>query len=202
MSKQIELAQYLMRSIESGDMGVNVGPAIYDGYVVACVTCHAWDDIVAVFQRMKAAGLHPPSASSCHGILLAGYRQGRTADESKALLDDLLAAGAQFNRDVALLSIKILLPHWCRGGKTVSDIRSKLRSNLPQDDEVVKGAIVQLIRSLRIAEMEEERGLPSTSLMKAGSETWTAVVKDVLHVMDVENRTPHSPENSDIRMSL
>lgn len=189
MADQIEEAQYLMRTIESGGMGIEVGPAIYDGYVLACVRSQQWDDIMELFHRMKSQNLYSPSAPTSHGILLARRRQGATKDEIEALVDDLINFGAQFNRDFALLSASILLSHLCGDGKSVSSVRTKLRSNLPKPEGRRKEYIVQLIRSLRIAEMEEQRNVQSTSSSEPGSELWGKVINDIMQVAKCDQNT-------------
>ena len=113
MSSDLSQATHLLEALESDEDEQRLIPsALYDGYILACVRCNAWERIYAVFDKMKE--MYPkkaPSSVTVHGLLLACHRTGRL--DGKDVVQELLDMDATFNEDAALVAARILLPGLC-----------------------------------------------------------------------------------------
>lgn len=190
MAKQLDNARTLLQSMVSGELGIQPGPTCYDGFILACVRCQAWDDAAATYQSMKEFGV-VPSPVACYGILLAAFRRGGRS-EAKTYLEGFGASGAQLHGDGALLALRTMLPEIGEGEVTLADVRDHLRA-VNDKDEVIQNKTLNLVRSLRVAELEEQRqvsvGLKMDVLLNRRRVAWQNVLKDLIVYVDaVETR--------------
>jgi pentatricopeptide repeat protein len=181
VAKQLDGARTLLQSMESGEVAVRPGPMCYDGFILACVRSQAWDDAVAAYKTMQKSEV-TPSPAACHGILLAASRRGGRS-EAKTCLEGFAASGAQLHGDGALLAVKTMLPTVGDALVTMSSIRDHLRE-CSKKDVVLQPESLNLVRSLRVAELEEERqpslGLSMGVLENRRKVAWQNVLKDVI----------------------
>jgi hypothetical protein len=127
MANKLDEATYLLEALESGETDI-MSPAVYDGYILACVRCNAWDRIRTTFDKMKIAfpGM-APSSIAAHGLVLAAH-QGPDPSAAKETVDELLDNGTTFNEAAALLSARILIPELCGPELSVASICGQLKA--------------------------------------------------------------------------
>jgi hypothetical protein len=155
----------MLEEMESGTCPISPGPTCYDGFILACARCRAWEDILAAYETMQL--LHVPVSSACsHGVLLAAAKLGQQ-NEVKKYVKTFLTSKAQLRGDGAMLALRILLngiitidrnDNDTNSELSMDEIRERLRL-LGQENHVLHDPCLQLIRSLRIAVSEESRPL-------------------------------------------
>jgi hypothetical protein len=160
MSNQIDKARTLLEEMESGTCPVLPGMTCYDGFILACARCRAWDDIITAYRTMQYMNV-PLSPASSHGVLLAAAKVGHRS-EVKKYIEQFVSSNVQLYGDGAILALRILLNGVITGrndnqnGLSLDELRERLRI-LGQTNVRVQNECLQLIRSLRIAESEEAR---------------------------------------------
>ena len=160
MSKQVDKARAMLEEMESGTSPIPPGPTCYDGFILACARGHAWNDIIAAYDKMQQ--LHIPlSSASCHGVLLAAAKVGQRS-KVKQYVESFVTSRTQLLGDGAMLALRILLNGIVIGSTdrhdelTLDEIRERLRI-LGQTKPSLQEPCLNLIRSLRMAESEEAR---------------------------------------------
>ena len=193
VAKQHGQARKLLESIQSGELGIHPGPSSYDAYTLACVQSRSWSDLLGAYETMKETEI-APSPTACHGILLATFKIGGKS-AARALLEEFLSSGVQLNQASALLAIKIMVPEASCGDSvsnneggsfTLSSVRENLRNISEQPDfhSNLQPASLNLIRSLRRCEIEEERraagGLAQHTVQDGRRKAWHTVLQHLL----------------------
>lgn len=189
VANQLENARTLLYSLESGEMGIRPGSICYDGYILGCIRSKAWDDVAAAFRSMQKTQVQP-SPAACHGILLASLRRGGRL-EAKLCLEALRAAGAPLRGEGMILAFKAMLRD---SGKinesigTISGIRNYLRATVESDPSIKTSSCVELIRTLRIAELEDQReetrGLSMQAILSRQDVAWQGVFQSLIAYFD------------------
>jgi hypothetical protein len=190
VAKKLDDARTLLHSMESGKLGVRPGPMCYDGFILACVRSQAWGEAVLSYEKMEKTEI-VPSPAACHGILLAASKKGGRS-EAKAYLERFYASGAQLHGDGALLAVKTMLPTTGDVTVTMSSIRDHLRE-VCENDESLQPASLNLVRSLRVAELESQRqhspNLKIDVLQVRRKAAWQNVLHDlILYANAIEAR--------------
>jgi len=201
VAKDFKNSQWLLQSMESGEMGIEPGSSTYDAYTLACIRCRAWSDVLAAYKKMKERDI-VPSPPTCHGILFAAFKQGgRTA--AKDLLEDFLGAGIQLTEASALFAMKIMI-----SSKIVerSDSLASARENLrkiSKNDTGMQPVSLDLMRSLRRCELAKDRkpsgGLTEHSLQEERRQAWRNVLKHLLAYVNQTERTAPSTKKDEIK---
>lgn len=182
VTKQQGKAQHLFESIQSGELGIRPGPSTYDAYTLACISNRAWGDVLAAYETMKETRI-VPSPTTCHGILLATFKTGGKS-ATKDLLEDFLFLGAQLNQASVLLAMKILAPpEDTEGSESLASARDNLRK-ISKQDPILQPVSLNLMRSLRKCEIEEERqpsgGLTEHTIQEGRRKAWRSVLRHLL----------------------
>jgi hypothetical protein len=153
-SNQLDNAHKLWQSLESGELGVRPGPACYDGYILGCMRNDAWNDAISAYLGMKASNVAPSSAV-CQGVFLAHWRLNGMSG-AKSCLVDFLDLKAPVQIDFVLLALSTLIPEL--DGKTVNlDFMRRYLRSMSETDSKIRVESLNLVRSLRTAELEEQR---------------------------------------------
>jgi hypothetical protein len=156
-SNQLDNAHKLWQSLESGELGVKPGPACYNGYILGCIRNHAWNDAISAYMGMKAAQL-APSPAVCQGVFLAYWTLNGMSGAKSCLLDFLdLQVPVQI--DFVLLALSTLIPELSGQAVNLDFVRRYLRS-ISETDSRIRVESLNLVRSLRTAELEEQRTEP------------------------------------------
>lgn len=156
MSSDLSQATHLLEALESDEDEQRLIPAaLYDGYILACVRCDAWERIFAVFDKMKE--IYPkmaPSSITTHGLILACHRTGRL--DGKDVVQDLLDMDATFNEEAALVGARILLPGLCSVGPLST---ASLCENLKALSSGDAKFAAELHRNLVVASVDTNRDI-------------------------------------------
>jgi hypothetical protein len=169
--------------LESGELqDVRPGPSCYDGNILGCVRSQSWNDAISTYDNMKLSQV-VPSPAACHGILLAHARRGGRVDV-QTCLEDFISLGAQLRIDGLLFALSMLVPEMeLKERVDMESVRHYLRS-ICEKDMTLKRNGLNLMRSLRIAELEEQRtetpGLSESAIATRRKEALDVVLRDVV----------------------
>jgi hypothetical protein len=130
-----------------------------------------------------------PSPSSYHGILLSIARS-KGLSETKTFLRDVLVRNGSLNRVSSLLAVKLLIPEVGEGASSLSDLRDKFKL-LGEAGEIPREKILSVMRSLRVAELEEQRkpsrGLQQDVITDRRKQAWTNFMEELLGYVDAQD---------------
>jgi pentatricopeptide repeat protein len=133
------------------------GPSAYNGLILSQVCSQAWDDVIATFSSLIAAGINP-LPTSYHGVLLSYYR--KDPEQARAFLYDIADQKIDLPTGSYKLAASILLGLSDDSDKekrlTIDNLRDKIK-DMNADNPHVKKATLNVMRSLRMAEQEEKR---------------------------------------------
>jgi pentatricopeptide repeat protein len=191
VANQFENAATLLKSMESGDLGVKPDSSCYDAFIMTCLKRGDYDEVLNVFEKMKSAQISPSPAAS-HGILLAACRLGDCLKAIEAV-KELLLASASFGSESTLLVFRLLMPNYYDGIQTVADMRRNLRTLSLQADPQTQHRVLRINRFLRVAELEDTRRSSVASkfdeLQERRMVSWRNVVTEIVRYSDeVEGR--------------
>jgi hypothetical protein len=182
MAKKLDEATYLLEALESGEVDM-LSPAVYDGYILACVRVNAWDRVRTTFDKLKDAFPGKTSSSiAAHGLLLAAH-QGPDPSTARETVDELLDNGTVFNEAAALLSARILIPELCGPELSTVSLCDQLKSVKFLSDTHRQQA-TDLHRLLKVASAEAARD----SQNKPAS--WNSVVTSMKQLSGITKAQP------------
>jgi len=192
IAKQFEKARSTLLSMESGELGVRPGPSCYDGFLLACILNRSWEDAITAYKRLKDSGIIPSPIAN-HGALISTHRLGGRP-KTRAFLEDLLSEGGELNHYSSVLAVKIMLPEVVdQGVKTIYELRNELRKIKEKGETPIGKASLNLVRSLRVAELEEERqagrGLKMSEIEKRRKVAWRGVLEVLLESVKASRET-------------
>jgi hypothetical protein len=134
---------------------------------------------------MKEKGVEPSPAVH-HGVLLSTARS-KGMRETITFLRDLLTRNGSLNRDCSLLAVKLLIPEVEDGASSLSDLRDKFKL-LGEAGQISREKSLSVVRSLRVAELEEQRkpghALKQDVISDRRKEAWTNFLKNLLEYVD------------------
>ena len=157
LAKNPSEALQLFKEIENGEFGdAKPGLSSYNSKMLALMQLKAWQDVIELQREMKQAGL-PSSSVAFHGVILASMRLGDEGSVVEAI-EDAIKLGVSLNHSCFDQSLKCLFPDLVVDRPSIPEIRLRLRERVDtaSNDELGK-AYLNLLRSLRVAEVEEER---------------------------------------------
>ena len=165
---------------------VQPGVSCYNAILLAHLRSRSWDDAIQLQARMNESGI-TPDASTAHGLLLASYGIGGK-EQMLTCLKDLVEAEVQMGPEAFHLASKILLPKKSNGG--AADVRGALRDvadTVPQ----MRSVAVDLIRSMRIAEVDQKRKAsklqPTELLDQKRNASWRQVMTYLISYVKASN---------------
>ena len=180
-------AHELFKLMERGTFGLKPGLSCYNALLLSHVKLREWTAVIDTFEKMKCEGV-PPSSSTLQGLLIAAYRSG---GRSKVIttLKELLSSRAKMDRITFELVANMLLPEL--GGST-EEMRKKLRK-FGEQRHWLRPASMHLARSIRIAEVEQQRPVPDNrerELSEKVADSWNLVMHHLIEYVDVSNQEP------------
>ena len=190
VAKQPDKAREFLESMKSDSFGDGVSPSqsCYDALILANVRARAWEEALNAFQIMKDSGL-TPSPPTYYGLLLASFEQGGQS-QTRDLVEELVASNAEVNQKGCTLAIKILLAE-VEKCQTTADLRKTLRE-LGELHPLIREAALNLNRSLRKAELEEERqptkAVSQQDIKGRRIEAWQRVLENLLQFVKRDER--------------
>lgn len=139
--------------MESGENfnGVRPGVSCYNAIILNHVRLREWDKVIAVHEAMKEKNI-AVTPQTIQGLVLAYSRKGGKAYVT-SLLETLRDDGACIDENTFKLLTRVLLPE-IEG--TLEKVRKRVR-DIGESNPQLRGAALDLMRSLRTAEIEEHR---------------------------------------------
>lgn len=178
---KLQDADGLFEKLASGDFGyVRPGPTCYHSMILRCVQAQQWENALTWYDRMVADNIQPLSSSQS-GLLLASFKVGGL-DKARWFLHQLAESETYISNDNATLAIKLLLPE-VKEEHNTQTIRKKLRQVADQKAEPARGKLLELIRSIREAEIEDdERATHNPGLATREEKGWQKVMTKLIAV--------------------
>lgn len=147
-------ADELFQSLDRGDHGyVRPGPTCFNSLILGCIQARRWEDAINCYDRMVDRDIQPLS-SSYAGLVLASFRASGN-EGARSFLKRAVTSKAQFSGETALLAMKLLIPAMADETNT-RNIRMKLRQMADERQTESRETLLQLIRVIREAEIEED----------------------------------------------
>jgi pentatricopeptide repeat protein len=185
-SNQLNNAHKLWQSLELGELGVRPGPECYDGYILGCIRNDAWNDAISAYLGMKSARLSP-SPAVCQGVFLAYWKLNGMSGAKSCLLD-FLDVEVPVQIDFVLLALSTLIPELKGKPVNLDFVRRYLRS-VSETDSRLRVESLNLVRSLRTAELEEQRtetpALSMDAILARRKDTSLTLLRHVVAYLEV-----------------
>jgi pentatricopeptide repeat protein len=181
-------AHELFRSLNYGetDLAVTPGVSCYNSILLAHVRTREWDDAIQVRETMKAQGI-AINPQTIQGLVLAHNHKGGRSDVV-SFLETLLGAKASIDESTFRLLVRVLLPQV--DGNT-EDMRKRVRE-IGETNPELRDASLNLIRSVRVAEIEQNRpspkNRPSSEINARIEEAWNSVLPHFLEFVHAISR--------------
>ena len=159
------------------------GLACYNGYMLSLMKMKAWGDVLSIQQSMREAGISP-DPSTFHGVLIASMRSGGKS-VVLSVVEDAVKNGMKINRECIDLIMRGLLSDLNLRANAIPATRETLRALLDERDGL-QNEYLDLIRTLRIAELEDSREasyLIRAEQIKVKQEcAWQAVLNSLVNL--------------------
>jgi pentatricopeptide repeat protein len=182
VSGRPEEAHELFRSMDSDEDGFEVKPGIscFNAILLTHVKAHSWDEVISVCETMQEKEI-TANPQTIQGLALAYYRkEGRVG--AMSFLEKLSVSKATVDETTFKLAVRLLLPE-IDASTSIDDIRKQIRE-LGESDPQLRDAAISLIRSVRVAHIEQNRpGGEKHPVERAQSrqdEAWKSVLRHLL----------------------
>lgn len=175
-------ALQILESMKSGAFGDGVVPGVtvYNAVLLSHVAAGEWSEGLAVYDAIRDLGIAPDKTTT-QGLLIASSRLG-DKPRTLALARELFESSVSMDKQCYEHCLKILLPKQVRAN-SVAEVRKKLRK-YGIENARFKDVSTSLSRSLRIAEVEEERQvterLSEIDLNERREKAWRDVLDNML----------------------
>jgi pentatricopeptide repeat protein len=146
-------AQELFHEIECGLHGdkVKVGTSCFNALLLSYIQSEEWDKGLGLHEKMKSSQVAVDS-STVQGLLLAAYRSGGQ-EAVVSMVEEFIDSNTQMGAPSFDLVMKLLAP---KEVTESNDRRQTLRS-IGERYPAVKASTLNLMRAIRIAEVEDSR---------------------------------------------
>ena len=176
---------------ESGK-GTKPGVLSYDAILLARIRARSWNGAIALCEEMKAEGL-VPSAHTVQGLLLAKNQTGGSPAVASTL-ESLLQSGGQFDETAFRLACRMLLGGAADGN--LEELRQNIRGFGEESPATMREPALNLARSIRSAEIEDDRR-PNTTTGQASEhetkrkqkEAWQKATSHLLEFVNKRRKT-------------
>lgn len=178
-------AMKMFESMRRDETGLTINPGIscYNAILLGYVRSQSWEDALLLHKAMIEEGISP-NPQTTQGLALATFKtNGKTGVLS--LLETLLAEDVTIDETTFLLVARMLLPN--ASGST-DDLRKMLRE-LGESNETLKTYALELTRSLRTAQVEQNRKATikhrKTGMNSKEKESWRSALGHLLNLIRV-----------------
>lgn len=157
MAQRPAEALELFVEMGSGKFGdIQPGVLSFNAKMLALMQTKSWQEVIDLQEEMKSAGLAPTSVAF-HGVILASMKLGNEASVLEAI-ENATKSKISLNQSCFEQSLKCLFPDLVADQGSIAEIRLRLREHVDAaSDSTLGKAYLNLSRSLRVAEVEEER---------------------------------------------
>ena len=184
-----EDAEELFRSMERKENGIDVlpGPSSFGAMMLSAIRSHSWDKAIALYDQMKENGI-VASPHVLQGLIMAhSHKSGRSGTIS--VVKSILKTGeTQITESTFRLISKILFKEV---QSHLGDFRRDLR-DLGEKDDTLRDVTLNLIRSIRVAEIESNRTpTPQNTakeIQKVQGNAWLSATNHLLEFVQVIQR--------------
>ena len=149
--KFLEMEELFRSTLMTREEGIKPGVSSYDAILLARIRVGYWDGAIALYEEMKVEGMIP-SARTIQGLLVANDQKGGRLSVLSAL-ESLLLCNAQFDESAFRLASKTLFKDV---DENLEDFRQNIR-DIGEHDQNLREASLNLVRSIRVAEIESSR---------------------------------------------
>lgn len=177
---QHEEMEELFKSMEMGNEdGIKPGVLSYDAILLARIKEKSWDEVLSLYEEMKAKGIKP-SSYTIKGYIVATNQKGGKESVLSAL-ESLLQCNAQLDESVFRLASETLL----KGvDENLDSFRKSIRE-IGERHENLRVASLDLVRSIRYAEIESSRAKVVHESMHentehSGEDAWRVATTNLL----------------------
>ena len=159
--------------------------ASYNAVLASHIREQKWESAISIEDQMKASGV-TFNSRTVHGLMLAYLGRGGTKSVAP-FLRDLLSTEPPIDQRTFLLAVRVVLPKV--GTSSIDEFRATIRK-MGEEDPSLRNASLKLIRSARVAEMEERklgRQNPPNVGVRARSEAdgfWRTALTELLDFAD------------------
>ena len=192
VAKRPDEAIELLEGMESDSFGDGIKPGLscYNAIMISHINEKSWREVIDVYDRMIKENVKPNSATT-QGLLIAAYRIGGR-ERVQEMVGDLLANDVVISQENCQLAMKIMVPDVIKGTESkITEIQNHLR-DLGTKNELLKSASFNLLRSIRQAEIEQNRKpskqVPLDNILRRREEAWEGALKDVLELAQTQNK--------------
>lgn len=198
VNKKTKEAIELFESIHSGSVGDDITPGVtcYNARMLAHVEAHEWDKALACHSERKEAGI-PWTAASFKDVLLASYRLGNK-EKALEVVEEGLESEMSMDYGCCVMSLQILLGDVLKSSN-IEQARQRLRE-IGEENHDLRNPSLNLIRSLRAAEVEEKReptkGLKQDEIAARRDAAWNEALKHLVEFARVVKKTDLSSPTS------
>jgi len=188
---EYDRAVNLFQMVDNGTTfgeGMTPGPACYDALIRNHVVAEAWHDVTTCYERMKDACVNPLPTSN-DSFVLAAENVGGRQQVLEVLEQMIVTAGAFMTKEGYLHAVKVVIPELQESLEDVVSLegtRRKLRELAEGEEKPAstRAMIMNLVRSLRDAEVEESREpsrcMQGEQLQQRRDRAWREVLKDLI----------------------
>ena len=180
-------ALQILESMKAGLFGDRASPGVtaYNALVMSHILSSEWNDALLVYEAMRNLNI-APDKTTLQGLLIA-CRQIGDISRTQSLLRLLLESNTTMDKQSFDLCLKILMPKQVRAS-SLEQVRARLRAFGTQNSKF-KQASINLGRSLRMAEVEDERQesdrLSKQDLKDRREKAWRDVLERTLELSNL-----------------
>jgi PPR repeat len=182
VGNQPEEATRLFQEMKSRE-GLQPALSCYNAIILSSIRSKAFGDVLNLYDEMKVAHVMPNDTTT-QAVVIAAFRLGGR-EHVRQVLRETLAGRVVVSGENCQLALKILVPDIVKGTASVTDIQRRLR-NLGLENESLRPACLDLLRSFRQADTEQRR-VPTTNaplevIVKRREQAWQATLKHILQM--------------------
>lgn len=188
ISGKMAEAQELLFSLESGESPSEVKPWVscYTAILLGHVKERSWDSAIEVFELMQEQNM-PVTPETVQGLVLAHKSKG-SVSAVVSFLNTILDTNATIDERTFKLLVRLLLPEISSTTESsTEDIRRQLRL-LGEKNPSLRVAALKLIRSVRRAEVEQNRSYSGVQDTESRIDSaWHEVLVDIVDFVAESN---------------
>jgi pentatricopeptide repeat protein len=172
--------------MERKENGIDVspGPSSFGAMMLSAIRSHSWDKAITVYEEMKEKGI-VVSPHVLQGLIMAHSRKSGRSGTMSVVESILQTDKTQITESTFRLISKVLFKEV---QSNLDDFRRDLRG-LGEKDHDLRDVTLNLIRSIRVAEIESNRSpTPQNTtkeIQQVQDKAWLSATKDLLELVSI-----------------
>jgi pentatricopeptide repeat protein len=149
-----EDAEKLFQSMEKKENGIDVlpGPSCFGALILSSIRRRSWDEAISVYDRMREQGV-VASPQAVQGLIMASSQKNGQSGVMSIVESFVQTGEVQITESTFRLITRTLYKE-VQG--PLHDFRRDIR-NIGENDPSMRDVCLNLIRSIRVAEIESHR---------------------------------------------